>query len=549
MKKYAIGVDFGSLSGRAVLVDISDGTILTSAVREYAHAIMDHSLPDGKTLPPDWSLHHPADYLEVLERIIPEVLGTSGVSADQVLSVGVDCTASSVLPVTKEGVPLCFLPGFADEPHAYIHLWKHHAAQPYADRMTQKAKERGEKWLDAYGGKVSSECSLPKLWQMLDEAPQVYDQTAYWIEAADWIVWQLCGKPMISECCAGYKYLYCSPEGYPSEEYFASLDPRLTHIIRDKCSMPVAPVFSKAGELTEDMSRRLGLNPGIAVAVSLVDAHACVPAAGITRPGEMVMILGTSACLMTCGETCRSVPGCYSVKDGIIPGLWCYEGGQNSVGDLFAWMIQNFVPGRVQQEARDKGISVHEYLTGLASQKQPGESGLLALDWFNGNRSILMDSGLTGMIMGLTLRTAPEDIYRALAEAAAYGARMIIESFRENGLAVDKLLVTGGISQKNKMMMQIYADVLNMPVRVLPSSHGSALGSAIAGAVAAGCYGTAREAIAHMAAKEEKVYQPVPENHLIYEQLYQQYAELYRLFGQDANSVMKNLLSIRLGEA
>ena len=296
-----------------------------------------------------------------------------------------------MLPVTGEGVPLCFLPEFADEPHAYIHLWKHHAAQPQADRMTEKAVERNEKWLPAYGGKVSCESALPKLWQLLEESPRVCAAMAYWIEAVDWLVWQLCGNAVISSCCAGYKHLYCAPDGYPSEDYLSSLDPRLARVFRDKCSLPVAPVFSKAGTLTEEMARRLGLAPGTTVAVGMIDAHACAPAAGITGPGEMVMILGTSACMMTCGEDYRSIPGCYAVKDGILPGLWGFEGGQNSVGDLFSWMLRECVPEHTLREARDRQLSIHEYLTELASRRKPGESGLLALDWFNGNRSVLMD--------------------------------------------------------------------------------------------------------------------------------------------------------------
>ena len=543
MRRYSIGVDFGSLSGRAVLVDISNGTIIASSVWEYEHGVMEHALPSGKPLPPEWSLHHPSDYLDVLDHAIPEVLRISGVRAAEVAAVGVDCTASTVLPVKKDGTPLCFLPEFADEPHAYIHLWKHHAAQSQADRMTRKAMERGETWLAAYGEKVSCEGALPKLWQVLEEAPRVYEAAAYWMEATDWLVWQLCGKPMMSSCCAGYKYLYCG--SYPSEEYFSSLDKRLTHVIRDKCSLPIAPIFGKAGTLTEDMSRRLGLSPDTAVAVGMIDAHACVPSAGITGPGEMVMILGTSACLMTCGEAYHSVPGCYAVKDGILPGLWGYEGGQNSVGDLFAWMMKNCVPTHVQQAAREQGVSLHDYLSELAGRKRPGESGLLALEWFNGNRSILMDSELTGMILGLTLQTKPEDIYRALAEAAAYGARMIIQSFRAQGVGIEKILVTGGISQKNSMMMQIYADILNMPICVLPSSHGSALGSAIAGAVAAGCYDTVQEAIKHMAVKTDKTYHPLPENVIIYERMYELYAQLYRLYGQMEHSVMKELLALK----
>lgn len=545
MKRYAIGVDFGTLSGRAVLVDTRDGTVLSSSVREYAHGVMEKTLPSGRPLPAEFALHHPADYLDVLDYTIPEILKSGGVRAEEVAAIGVDCTASTVLPVTRDGTPLCYLPEFADEPHAYIHLWKHHAAQPQADRMTEKARERNEKWLAAYGGKVSCEGALPKLWQMLEEAPQVSDAAAYWIEATDWLVWQLCGKKCMSACCAGYKYLYSAPDGYPSEDYFSSLDPRLFRAVREKCALPIAPLFTSAGTLTEDMHRRLGLSTETAVAVGMIDAHVCLYAAGIAGPGEMVMILGTSACMMACDEAYHSIPGCYAVKDGMLPGLWGYEGGQNSVGDLLAWMLRSCVPERVRREAEERNLSLHEYLSMLASEKRPGESGLLALDWFNGNRSVLMDSDLTGMILGLTLQTAPEDLYRALAEAAAYGARMIIETFREKGVRIEKLLVTGGISQKNKMMMQIYADVLNMPVHIVPSSHGSALGAAIGAAVSGGCYDTVQEAIRHMAVKADQVYQPKPENSRIYERLYQLYARLYRLCGQDAHSVMKDLLAIR----
>ena len=544
MKQYCIGVDFGTLSGRAILVDTSNGAILSSAVWEYAHGVMEHSLPCGKPLPAEWALHHPADYLEVLEHTIPRIVKAAKVRAEDVVGIGIDCTASSVLPVTKDGTPLCFLPEYEAEPHAYIHLWKHHAAQQYADRMTETALARGEKWLAAYGGKVSCEGALPKLWQMLEEAPQVYAAAAYWMEATDWLVWQLCGKPTMSSCCAGYKYLYYDGT-FPSEDFFSALDSRLAHVIRDKCGLPILPIYSRAGMLTQRMGHRLGLTSAAAVAVGMIDAHACLPAAGIAGPGEMVMILGTSACLMACGEHEHSIPGCYAVKDGMLPGYWGYEGGQNSVGDLFAWMLNNFVPASFQQSAGDRHISMHEYLSELAEAKRPGESGLLALDWFNGNRSVLMDSGLTGMILGLTLQTKPEDIYRALAESAAYGARKIIESFRENGVNVDKLLVTGGISRKNRMMMQIYADVLHMPIRVLPSSHGSALGSAIAAAVAAGCYDIVEYSIEHMAVKEDKVYEPDSDNTRIYDQLYQLYARLYGHYGKDHCSAMKELIGIK----
>ena len=548
MPGYTIGVDYGTLSGRAVLADVTDGRILGSVSLDYPHGVMDRQLPDGRLLPQDWALQHPRDYLDVLEYTVPRLLRESAVRPEEVLAIGVDVTAATPLPVTREGVPLCFLPEFRSEPHAYAHLWKHHAAQKLADRMTQAAAARGEKWLDAYGGKVSCETALPKLWQVLEEAPDVYYTAAYWVEAADWIIWQLCGKPQQSACSAGFKYLYCSPEGYPSEDYFAALDLRLRHVIREKCSLPVIPLFSRAGYLLPESAARLGLRPGTAVAASIIDAHAGLPAAGITEPGEMVMILGTSACFMICDETYHPVSGCYAVKDGILPGLWSYEAGQNSVGDAFAWMLRCCVPASLQHEAETRHISVHEILSERASAKQPGETGLLALDWFNGNRSILMDSALTGMILGLTLQTAPEDIYRAIAEAIVCGARTILDHFRESGVAVRKLLVTGGISRKNHMMMQMYADMLNMPVYVPKIFEGSASGTAMTAAAAAeaGKPGgrSVREIIRDMAPKENLVYVPDAGKRVVYDRLFRLYTEMSRDMAREG-SVMKKLLALR----
>ncbi len=548
MPGYTIGVDYGTLSGRAVLADVTDGRILASVSLDYPHGVMDRQLPDGRRLPQDWALQHPRDYLDVLEYTIPRLLRESAVRPEEVLAIGLDVTAATPLPVTREGVPLCFLPEFRSEPHAYAHLWKHHAAQMLADRMTETAAARGEKWLEAYGGKVSCETALPKLWQVLEEAPAVYDAAAYWVEAADWIVWQLCGKPQQSACSAGFKYLYCTPEGYPSEDYFAALDPRLRHVIREKCSLPVIPLFSRAGSLIPEAAARLGLRPGTAVAASIIDAHAGLPAAGITEPGEMVMILGTSACFMVCDEAYHPVSGCYAVKDGILPGLWSYEAGQNSVGDAFAWMLRSCVPASLQREAEARRLSVHEILSERASAKQPGETGLLALDWFNGNRSILMDSSLTGMILGLTLQTTPEDIYRAIAEAIVCGARTILDHFRDSGVTVRKLLVTGGISRKNPMMMQMYADMLNMPVHVPDIFEGSASGAAMTAAAAAeaGKPGgrSVRKTIRDMSPKENTVYMPDTGKRDGYDRLFSLYTEMSRIMVQK-DSVMKKLLALR----
>lgn len=533
MDQYTIGIDFGTLSARAVLVRVSDGSILASAQSDYHHGVMDSGLPDGTQLPLGWALQDPRDYIAALEDAVHRLL--DGVDADEIVGIGVDFTSSTTLPVDHQGTPLCCLPEFSDYPHAYAKLWKHHGAQDQADRMTRVAQERGESWLNAYGGKVSSEWSLPKLLQVLEEAPEIYKAIDSWIEAGDWIVEYLCGKRIRSRCAAGYKSFFT--EEYPSEAYFEALNPEFTHVISEKCSGQVIPVFEKAGELTPEMAKRLGLRPGTAVAVSMVDAHACVPAAGLNRPGQMLAIIGTSTCFMTLSEELRTVPGISgSIRDGILPGWWGYEAGQSCVGDLFAWAAELLAPDR---------DDAHAYLTALSQNQKPGQHGLIALDWWNGSRSILMDSELMGLMVGMTLKTRPEDIYRALIEATAYGARLIVENYREHGIPVDEFFVTGGICQKNEMLLQIYADVLGMPVRVVSTSQGGALGSAIVASVAAGVYQSPSEAIRAMASPVDLVWTPDAENHRIYTELYQIYCQLHDQFGREKDSPLKRLEAIK----
>ena len=546
MGRYVIGVDFGTLSGRAVLVDAKDGRILASAVYDYPHGVMDTEFPDGTLLAPDWALQHPQDYLDVLDHTLPSILWESGVNPEEVEGVALDVTASTALPVLKDGTPLCFLDPYKNHPHAYVKLWKHHAAQHLADEMTRVAMERNEPWLSAYGGKVSSEWSFPKLWQVLREAPEIYSVMDGWVEAADWIVWRLCGRWVQNSCSAGYKCFCSKQDGYPSEDYFASLDERLRHVVREKMWAPVEPVASCAGGLTDEMAARFGLKPGIAVAVGNVDAHVGVPAAGITEPGKLLAIIGTSTCHMALSKERHDVPGiCGIVEDGILPGCWGYESGQSCVGDHFAWLTDNFVPEAYRQKAKEKGQSIHAYLTELASAYQPGESGLLALDWWNGNRSILADFDLTGLLIGMTLRTKPEEIYRALIEATAYGMRMVVENYRTHGVDINEIYALGGISQKNPLAMQIYADVLNMLVHVVDCDQGGALGSAIFAAAAAGIYDSVEDAIRVMSAPVLRVYEPFGAHAAVYDALFEEYKRLHDFFGRGENDVMKRLKGIR----
>ncbi len=550
--KYTIGVDFGTESGRASIVDVADGREIATFVHSYANGVIDERLPGTDIeLEPDWALQDPNDYLEVLKTAIPAVLAESGVDPADIIGVGIDFTACTMLPTTADGAPLCFLPEWRENPHAWVKLWKHHAAQPEANELNARAREAGfDDLLERYGGKISSEWFIPKAWQILNEAPEVYEAADRLIEAADWTVWQLTGRETRNACTAGYKALWSKSEGFPPPEFFRALDPRLENIVDEKMSREIMPLGAKAGGLSEEAASWTGLLPGTAVAVANVDAHVAVPAATVTEPGRMVIIMGTSNCHMVLGEEFKTVPGmCGVVEDGIIAGLAGFEAGQSCVGDHFAWFVDNCLPADYQWEAEERGVNGHQLLEEKAAQLYPGESGLLALDWWNGNRSVLVDVDLTGMLLGATLATKPEDIYRALIEATAYGTRLIIETFKEYGVEVNEIIATGGLPNRNKLLMQIYSDVTGLPIYVAEAEQIGALGSAMHGAVAAGAaaggYDSIAEASRHMARLRDEHYEPIPEHHEVYNQLYAEYVILHDYFGRGENDVMKRLKTLR----
>lgn len=549
-KKYAIGVDFGTQSGRAVLVEIGTGNEIATAVKEYPHGVMDEYLPDGTTrLEQDWALQHPQDYLDVLSETIPAVLKESRVSAENVIGVGVDFTACTMLPIDGEGVPLCMQERYKSNPHAYIKLWKHHAAQDEANKLNETAERRGEDFLARYGGKISSEWLFPKIWQILNEAPDIYDKSYRFIEAADWVIMQLTGEEKRNSCTAGYKAMWHKQKGYPGKEFFKALDPRLENIVEEKLSRHIYPIGSKAGEITKKAAQLTGLKEGTAVAVANVDAHVSMPAVGIVDEGKMLMIMGTSTCHLLLGKEEKMVPGmCGVVEDGILPGYLGYEAGQSCVGDHFEWFVNNCVPADYYREAEAKDMNIHDLLSQKAEELAVGESGLVALDWWNGNRSVLVDVDLTGMIIGYTLLTKPEEVYRALIEATAYGTRMIIDAFVESGVPIKELFAAGGIAEKNPFLMQIYSDVTNREIRISASAQTPALGSAMFGAVAAGKdrggYDTIVDAAKEMARLKDVVYRPNPKNVEAYNKLYAEYKILHDYFGRGANDVMKRLKEI-----
>jgi len=546
---FTIGIDFGTLSGRAVLVEVDSGDVVAQCARDYRHGVMETCLPDGTKLPPDWALQDPVDYLEVLDEIVPSVMKVSGIDPKQVIGIGVDFTSSTILPVDEEGRPLCEKPEFSSNPHAWVKLWKHHGAAEQADRLTQIARARGERFLSLCGGKINAELSLPKILETLENAPEVYEQADCFMEAGDWIVRNLIGENIRSAATAGYKAFFSETER-PTEEFLREIDPRFTYLYRDKLGGRLVKLGDAAGRLSEDMAKRLGLKAGIAVTDGHLDGHVAALAVGIDGPEKLLMVLGTSAGAMICTEKRVELPGIFGVvKDGMIPGYYCYEAGQSCVGDMFNWFVKNCVPEAYEIEARERGVSVHQLLTEKAATLKIGESGLVALDWWNGNRTCLVDAELSGMMVGMTLSTKPEEMYRALLEASVFGMRRIIDHYEEYGIPVRKLYACGGISKKNPLMMQMYADVTGREVFVGESEQCPALGSAIFGMVAAGVeaggYSSVAEAASALGRVEKHTYQPVPENVQKYEALYQEFLVLHDYFGRGANDVMKRLRRIK----
>jgi L-ribulokinase len=539
-----VGVDFGTLSGRALVVRVSDGAELGTAVHEYGHGVMETALPSGRRLPPDWALQHPIDYVDVLRNAVPAAVAAAGIAPTDVVGIATDFTACTVLPVRADGTPLCVLDEFADQPHAWVKLWKHHAAQGQADRINELARSRGEGWLGRYGGKISAEWQFAKALQVLEDAPDIYAATDRWIEAADWIIWQLCGAETRNACTAGYKGIVQDGH-YPSADYLAELNPDFAKFVADKLEFPLSPLGGRAGSLTQAAAEWTGLPAGIAVAVGNVDAHVTAPAAQAVGPGQLVAIMGTSTCHVVSDPTLAQVPGmCGVVDGGIVDGFFGYEAGQSGVGDIFAWFADGIVGTNAKQAAQAHGQNVHEYLSALAAQQAVGQHGLVALDWVNGNRSILVDAELSGVVVGLTMSTRPEDIYRALVEATAFGTRLILESFEAAGVAISEFIAAGGLI-KNPFVMQIYADVLARPISVIGTEQGPALGSAIHAAVAAGAYPDVPAAAAVMGKKRERVFVPDAAATVTYDLLYAEYVRLHDYLGRGQNDVLHRLRAIR----
>jgi L-ribulokinase len=582
-RRFVLGIDFGTLSARALLVDADSGEEVATAVHEYADGVIEESLPgDKKRLPPETALQNPADYLAALEQTIPKVLRAAKAKPEQVLGIGTDFTSCTVLPTCADGTPLCFEKQWRRNPHAWVKLWKHHAAQPEANWINEVGCRTNEYFLNAYGGRYSSEWFFSKLLETVRHAPEVYGAAERFLEAGDWIVWQLCGQERRCVSAAGFKAMRVYPMsrdgapdadparspddesarhrsaalrgvhgdqaayGYPSRDFFSAVHPALAKVVEEKLSADLLPLGARAGGLTRAWAKKLGLREGTPVATGNIDAHVAVPACGVTTAGRLVMIMGTSTCHLLLGEERQEIEGvCGVVKDGVAPGLWGYEAGQAGVGDLFAWFMRQGVPESVHAEAKRARTSVYHLLEKRAARLKPGESGLLALDWWNGCRSVLMDADLSGLLLGATLGTRPHEIYRALIEATAFGTRKIIEAFTGKGVAIEELIACGGLAQKNPLLLQIYADVTGRPIQVAASEQTCALGAAMHGAVAAGVYPDIHAAARKMVRPGARSYRPNMAHAEIYDQLYVEYVRLHDALGRAPDSPMKVLKRLR----
>ena len=546
-RRVTIGVDYGTESGRVLLLNLRTGEEIAVVEVRYPHGVIDSILPSsGEDLPPDTALQDPGDYLEVLYRGIPAALAAGHVSAQEVIGLGIDFTSCTVLPVNDDGIPLCQLDLWRARPHAWVKLWKHHSAQPIADRLNEVGHDRNEEFLSRYGGRLSSEWYFPKLIEIWLEDRAIFDTMSAFVEATDWIVWHLTGSLTRAACSAGYKACWSAADGLPSRAFFEAAYPGFPEPSA-KLGSDFAPPGHCAGTLRPEVAARLGLSPAVAVAVGNVDSFVSVPGAGVQDPGVFVMVVGTSICDLVIDRREVRMAGITGVvEDGILPGYFGYEAGQAAVGDMFAWF-----GNRLLNLGHGAGLGANWYaeLEGAASAISPGQSGLVALDWWNGNRTILGDADLSGVIVGLTLATTPAELYRALFESVAYGTRRIIENFVEHDVGINGVVACGGIAERSTFMMQLLADVTGLSVTIPSSSQIPARGAALFGGLAAGSarggFDNIEEAVNRLKPEAARHYSPTAAHIQAYQQLYEVFHALHDNLGREHVEWLHRLKQIR----
>ena len=543
MNQYTLGVDFGSLSARAVICRVEGGEVIAQCESAYPHAVMTDCLPDGTPLPMGYQLQHPADYLLALEECVRGALQASHLPPEAIIAMALDFTGCTILPVGRDLQPLCFQERFKSHPLAYVNMWKQRNAIREKEEIEALIRARQPDILAHFGGHAAAEMLFCKVLYTIRHDPQVFEAAELFMEAHDFMLLQLTGSVVRNTSMAAAKAFWDEKTGYPA--LLGELHPAFDHpektFLRGRMCRP----FETAGTLLPEMAKKLGLAAGIPVAGGHYDAHAATYALNVRGGGEMMMSLGTSSGLVSGYERFRQVEGAASILWGaILPQHYSYASGQPAFGDTLGWYVNHAVPAQVKEAAEKENCSVHQYLTREAKKLAPGQSGLMVLDWWNGNRSILQNAELSGMILGLTLSTTAPEIYRALLEGISFGMRAMVDSYRAEGLEVRVLYACGGISFKNPLLMQIISDVTNLPVRKSRNVPAPAVGACMLAATAAGAYETIYDAMANMHCLEEGVYYPDPARVEIYEKLYREYLLLHDHFGRGMNPVMKTLRDI-----
>jgi L-ribulokinase len=539
-RAYSIGIDCGTESGRVVLLELNGGVEVGVAVVPYARGVIDRALPEtDEPLSSDWALQDPDDWRRVVEQGIPAVLATAGVDGRDVIGIGIDFTCCTVLPAAADSTPLCELPSWRARPHAWPKLWKHHSAQHVADRLNEVALARDEPFLERYGGRISSEWYFPKLIELWLEDRAVYDAADCFIEACDWIVWHLTGRLRRAACSAGYKALWSPLDGLPPVAFFTDAYPGFDRPA-EKLGTEFAALGERAGTLRAELAHAIGLSSDVAVAVGNVDSFVSAAGAGIRESTSFLTVVGTSICDVVVHPQEILLPGVTGVvKDGVLPGLYGYEAGQAAVGDMLAWFIGLFAASEISYGVLERG----------AGSLTPGANGLLALDWWNGNRSVLADADLSGVLIGLTLASTLPEMYRALLESIAFGGRRIIDNFEDHGLPLEQIVACGGIAEKSPLLMQLLADVCGRRVLVPASTEIPARGSALFGAVAAGPavggFDDIMAAIDALAPEIAATYEPDPDAVARYEDLYRLYRELHDTLGHEHLELLHELKRVR----
>lgn len=550
-KRYVIGLDFGALTARGLLVDVSNGDEIAVSICGYQDAVIEQALPENNVpLPAGFALQNPQDFEYALESILKDIWREAGIQSEQIIGIGVDFTASSMLPLDRKKVPLCYNPRFKKNPHSWVKNWKHHSAHNYAGILRKTALELNESFIHNYGDSISSQGMFPKILETFYEAPEVYRAAYRFVEAGDWIVYLLTGNLCKSNNLAGYKAFWEDDAGYPSNAFFKRIDPQLEDIIDKKIGRNIFRNMSPAGNLCEHMAEITGLSRNTRVAVCNIDAHSSFMGGGITDGSTLMVSAGMCNCMMLVSQQKvqnRMFTGV--IKDGILPGYYGYESCQPTVGEMFDWLIGTALTRTYMEEASKHNVDIYSVLNEKIAKMRPGESGLLVLDWWNGNGSYLRNLNLSGTIVGLTLGSTIEDIYRAMVEGTGLGCRKIVEGFEINGISISRICACGAIAFNSPQIMQIYADITGKPISIAQSKQTAALGSAMCGAVAAGVenggYATIFDAIQNMSKPPQIVYRPNLEYREIYQRMYDEYNRVTGFFENEGKDVMQTLKNIR----